>query len=65
MNFDLFIKVKRGGRGALVHVYVWEHIVTTTESLFTKLCRDKVLKTSLICIHFWANLPRGRSRAGP
>ena len=27
MNF-LFIKVKRGGGGALVHVYVWEHIVT-------------------------------------
>ena len=27
MNFNLFIKVKRGG-GALVHVYVWEHIVT-------------------------------------
>ena len=26
MNFNLFIKVKRGG--ALVHVYVWEHIVT-------------------------------------
>ena len=26
MNFYLFIKVKRGD--ALVHVYVWEHIVT-------------------------------------
>ena len=26
MNFYLFIKVKRGG--ALVYVYIWEHIVT-------------------------------------
>ena len=26
MNFNLFVKVKGGG--ALVHVYVWEHIVT-------------------------------------
>ena len=31
MNFNLFIKVKRGKRGrgvALVHVYVWEHRVS-------------------------------------
>ena len=27
MNFNLFIKVKRGG-GALVHVFIWEHIVS-------------------------------------
>ena len=57
MNFNLFIKLKRGG-GALVHVYVWENIVTLnyriTGLIFTKLCRDKVLKTPLICIHFWA-----------
>ena len=43
---------------ALVHVYVWEHIVTLnyriTWWIFTKLCRNKVLKTPLICIHFWA-----------
>ena len=48
----LFIKVKNGG--ALVHVYVWEHIVTLnyriTWWIFTKLCRDKVLKTPLICL---------------
>ena len=54
----LVIKVIRGGGGALVHVYVWEHIVTLncriTWWIFTKLCRDKVLKTLLICIHFWA-----------
>ena len=27
MNFYLFIKVKKGG-DVLVHVYVWEHIVS-------------------------------------
>ena len=65
----LFIKVKRGGGlCALVHVYIWEHIVTLnyriTWWIFTKLCRDKVLKTPLICIHFWAKSVWGRSRAG-
>ena len=28
MNFYIFIKVKKEGGGALVHVYVWEHIVS-------------------------------------
>ena len=28
MNFYLFIKVKKGGGGAIVHVYVWEHKVS-------------------------------------
>ena len=31
MNFNLFIyygQKKGGGGGALVHLYVWEHIVT-------------------------------------
>ena len=28
MNFNLFIKVKRGGCTSAWHVYVWEHIVT-------------------------------------
>ena len=41
-----------GGGVALVHVYVWEHIVTLnyriTGWIFTKLRRDKVLKTPLI-----------------
>ena len=57
MNFYLFIEVKKGGF-ALVHVYVLEHIVSLNYRIarwiFTKLCRDKVLKTPLICIHFWA-----------
>ena len=28
MNFYLFIEVKKGGGGALVYVYVLEHIVS-------------------------------------
>ena len=28
MNFYIFIKVKKGGGGALVHVYVLERIVS-------------------------------------
>ena len=28
MNFYLFIEVKKGGGGVLVHVYVLEHIVS-------------------------------------
>ena len=46
MNFNLFIYLLRWkGGGALVHVYVWEHIVTLnyriTWWIFTKLCRDQ------------------------
>ena len=46
-----------------MHVYVWEHIVTLnyriTWWIFTKLCRDKVLKTPLICIHFLGKIRLG------
>ena len=60
MNFYLFIKVRREGGGgvALVHAYVWEHIVSLNYRIvswiFTKLGRDKVLVTPHICIDFWA-----------
>ena len=37
----------KGGGGALMHVYVWEHIVSlyysTAKWMFTKLDRDEVL----------------------
>ena len=37
----------KGGRGALMHVYVWEHIASlyyrTAKCMFTKLGRDEVL----------------------
>ena len=49
---------KGWGGVALVHVYVWEHIVTLNYSItwwiFTKLCRDKVLKTPLNL--YWISL---------
>ena len=38
---------EKGGGGALMHVYVWEHIASlyyrTTSWMFTKLGRDEVL----------------------
>ena len=44
MNFRcIYLGEERGG-GAVMHVYVWEHIVSlnyrTTEWMFTKLDRD-------------------------
>ena len=63
MNLYLFIKVKKG-EGALVHVYVWEHIVSLnyriTWWIFTKLGRDKVLMTPHICIDFWPKSAQGQ-----
>ena len=67
MNFYLFIEVKKGG-GALVHVYVLEHIVSLnyriTWWIFTKLGRDKVLMTRTFVLTLGPNPPRGGSRAG-
>ena len=67
----LFIKVKRGG-GALVHLYVWEHIVSLnyrmTWWIFTKLCRDKAhLYSFLGQIHLGADPEQGHntSMGGP
>ena len=47
MNFLCIYLGEKGG-GALMHVYVWEHIVSlylyrTAEWMFTKLGRDEVL----------------------
>ena len=46
MNF-LRIYLDEKGMGALMHVYLWEHIVSlyyrTTKWMFTKLGRDEVL----------------------
>ena len=67
MNFYLFIEVKKGG-GALVHVYVFEHIVSLNyrivRSIFTKLGRDKVLMTPHICIDSWAKSAQGWIQGG-
>ena len=63
MNFHLFIEVKKRGGGALVHVYVLEHIVSLNYRIawwiFTKLGRDKVLMTPYICIDSWAKSAQG------
>ena len=47
MNFLCIYLDEKGGGGALMHVYVWEHIVSlyyrTALWMFTKLGRDEVL----------------------
>ena len=46
--------MKKGG-GALMHVYVWEHIISlyyrTASWMFTKLGRDKVLMVPYKCCY--------------
>ena len=68
MNFYLFIEVKKGGGGALVHVYVLEHIVSLNYKIawliFTKLGRDKALMTPHICIDSWAKSAQGWIQGG-
>ena len=69
MNFlCIYLSEKGGGGCALMHVYVWEHIVSlyyrTAEWMFTKLGRDEVLMVPYKCC-FSARSPRGGSRAGP
>ena len=70
MNFYLFTKVKIE-RGVLVHVYVWEHIVSLiinfriTWWIFTKLGTDKVLMTPRICIDFYAKFAQVCIQGGP
>ena len=63
----LYVYLGEGkGGGALMHVYVWEHIVglyyRATWLILMKLGKDEVLKVSYL---YKAFLPRGRSRAGP
>ena len=61
------------GRGAQVHVYVLEHIVSLNYRIawwiFTKLGRDKVLMTPHICIDSWAKSAQswiqGGAKIGP
>ena len=67
MIFYLLIKVKRWGC-TLVHVYVWEHIVSLNYRIawwiLNKLGRDKVLMTPQICIDFWAKSTQGWIQVG-
>ena len=68
MNFCLFIEVKKRGGGALVHVYVLEHIVSLNYRIawwiFIKLGRDKVLMTPHICFDSWAKSAQGWIQGG-
>ena len=50
MNFYFFIKVKKGGGGALVHVYVWEHIVSLKANM------KSYIQLETAAIFFLANL---------
>ena len=55
-----------GGGGALMHVYVWEHIVSlyyrTTWWMFMKVGRDEVLMVPHLCIDFLANFAQGGAK---
>ena len=72
MNFSefsmyLFTWKKRGG-GALMHVYVWEQIVSlyyrTALWMCTKLGTDEVLMVPYKCCCFSARSVRGRIQCG-
>ena len=66
MNFYLFIYMKEGG--ALIHVYVLEHIDSlscrTAWKIVTKLGRDEVLMFPHLCLGFLANFAQGWIQGG-
>ena len=73
MNFNefsmyLFRPRRGGGGGALLHVYVWEHIVSlyyrTAQWMFTKLGRDEVLMVPYKWRCFSARSVQGRIQGG-
>ena len=69
--FNEFLCIYLGegkGGGALMHVYVLEHIISlsyrTTSWMFTKLDRDEVLIITHLFIGFSANSTQGRIQGG-
>ena len=66
--FYVFIYVKEGGGGALMHVYVWEHIFDflsrTTWWILMKLGKDEVLMVPYKCCCFSARSAQGRIQGG-
>ena len=67
MNFLCIYLGEKGG-GALMHVYVWEHIISlyyrTASWMLTKLGRNKVLIVPYSVV-ILPDPARGGSRAGP
>ena len=68
MNFLCIYLGEKGGGVALMHVYVWEHIVSLYYStawwMFTKLGRDEVLMVPYKCCCFSARSPQGQIQGG-
>ena len=68
MNFLCIYLGEKGGGGALMHVYEWEHIVSlyyrTAYWMFTKLGRDEVLLVPHKCCGFLARSAQGRIQGG-
>ena len=60
--------MKERGGGALMHVYLLEHIGSlsyrTARWMFTKLDRDEVLMVPHLCLGFSANSTKGRIQGG-
>ena len=69
LNFLCIYLGEKGGGGALMHVYEWEHIVSlyyrTAQWMFTKLGGDEERMVPYKCYCFWPDLSRGGSRVGP
>ena len=72
MNFLCIYLGEKGGGVALMHVYVWEHIVSlyysTAWRMFTKLGRDEVLMVLTSVVVFQPDPPgadpgRGQNRS--
>ena len=63
MNFLCIYLGEEKGGGALMHVYVWEHIVSlsyrTAEWIFMKLGRDEVLMVPYKCCCYSARPVQG------
>ena len=63
-EFFMYLFKWRKEGGALMHVYVWEHIVSlsyrTTGWIFMKLGRDEVLRVPYKCCCFLARPVQGR-----
>ena len=66
-EFSIYLFTWKGG-GALMHVYVWEHIVSlyyrTAWWMFTKLVRHEVLMAHYKCCCFLARSVQGRIQGG-